>query len=254
MDGSDPQSVAVNPWKDSYPSWSHDGKKIAFASNREGFFHIYVMDADGTNAVQLTNESVPDYYPAWSPDDKRIAFSRELSQQDQDIYVMDADGSNPTNLTNSPSMDACPDWLPDGKKIVFSSNRSGQGSRLYTMDADGRNVKEINQVDSTLPFMCPAWSPDGKKILFAEGRGTGAELWLCNADGKDRRQLTTLGALNTQCVWSSDGKKIAFQHLERGTRGSSLYIMDADGKNPMEILKEEGPTNGGRPAWRPSVK
>jgi Tol biopolymer transport system component len=254
MDGSNPQTVADNDWVDSYPAWSHDAKKIAFVSNRDGPFHIYVMDADGRNARRLTNESVPDFYPTWSPDDKKIAFGRGMGQGNQEIFVMNADGSNPTNCTNNPATDACPDWSPDGKKIAFSSNRSGQGSRIYTMDPDGRNVQEITKADSVLPYMCPGWSPDGKKLLFAENTGTGAELHLCNADGTNRQQLTNLGGRNTQGVWSRDGKKIAFMHLEGGASASSLYIMDADGANPTEVLKEEGPPSGGRPAWRPHGK
>ncbi len=92
-----------------------------------------------------------------------------------------------------------------------------------------------------------------KKLVFTIGTGQGAELYVCNADGTNPRQLTTLGARNTQCAWSPDGKKIVFQHIGEGTK--ALYIMDADGKNPTEIFKEEHEPQGGtRPAWRPTGK
>ncbi len=85
--------------------------KIAFGSDRDGNWEIYVMDADGSNATNLTNNSALDGYPVWSPDGTKIVF---LSDRDDnvEIYVMDADGSNPTNLTNNPAEDHFPAWSP----------------------------------------------------------------------------------------------------------------------------------------------
>jgi Tol biopolymer transport system component len=255
-DGSNARSLGDGNGVDCYPSWSHDGKKIAFASKRDEKFQIWVMDADGANPKQLTNDAKASFYPSWSPDDKHILFSRNggpQKPQKQDVFVMDTDGKNPVNLTNDPTLNTCPDWSPDGKKIVFSSTRSGEGARIYTMNADGSNVVEITHENSELPYMCPGWSPDGKKLLFAEGTDQGSELHICDADGGHRQQLTTLGGANTRCAWSPDGKMVAFQHVEGD--GEALYIVDVEGKNPREVFKEEvSPRGGTRPAWRPHTK
>ena len=85
--------------------------KIAFDTDRDGNYEIYVMDADGSNQTNLTNNPAQDGYPSWSPDGSVIAF---ISDRDgnYEIHVMDADGSNLTNLTNNPASDGSPSWLP----------------------------------------------------------------------------------------------------------------------------------------------
>ena len=113
--------------------------QIAFVSNRDGNFEIYVMGINGKNQRRLTKNRGDDWSPSWSPDGKRIVFS---SGQDgnREIYVMDADGGNQLNLTNSPQGDYSPSWSPDGERIVFSSARE-----IYVMDADGVNQQRLTQ-------------------------------------------------------------------------------------------------------------
>ena len=127
-DGGNEQRLTENRNHDSSPSWSPDGKRIAFQSDRRGDlvkFDIYVMDADGGNEQKLTNHRAWDGSPSWSPDSKRIAF---YSNRDgnAEIYVMDADGGNQQNLTNHANSDASPAWLnspfsvsPSGKKFTM---------------------------------------------------------------------------------------------------------------------------------------
>ena len=93
----------------SYPEWSPDGEKIAFCSKKSGNWEIYVIDADGSNQVNLTNNPAHDMVPTWSPDGERIAFDSNRDGNDE-IYVMNADGSNQINLTNNPASDRDPDW------------------------------------------------------------------------------------------------------------------------------------------------
>src|SRR3990172_1844040 len=109
--------------------------KIAFASERDGNYEIYVMDADGSNPTNLTNDGATDGGPAWSPDGGKIAFTSERDGN-YEIYVMDADGSNPTNLTNNSAWDSEPAWSPDGSKIAFESYRDNN-REIYVMNADG---------------------------------------------------------------------------------------------------------------------
>ena len=96
---------------DWFPVWSPNGRKIAFYAEQDGNWKIYVMDEDGSNQINLTNNSANDRYPVWSPDGKNIIF---LSNRDgiDEIYIMNADGSNPINLTNNPGEDNSPDWQP----------------------------------------------------------------------------------------------------------------------------------------------
>ncbi|MCE2448361.1 MAG: PD40 domain-containing protein [Candidatus Latescibacteria bacterium] len=89
--------------RDRFPSWSPDGRHIAFESNRDGNAEIYVMDANGGNLRNLTNASSRDGHPSWSPDGRSIAFfSERVGGGNAEIYVMGSDGSNPRRLTDHP--------------------------------------------------------------------------------------------------------------------------------------------------------
>src|SRR6476659_3848947 len=133
-----------NNAQDSSPSWSADGRRIAFASNRDGKTEIYIMDADGSNVSRLTNNSTDDDFPRWSPDGRRILFHSNRDGNGE-TYVMNADGANQTRLTIDTADDRGASWSPDGKRIAFASNRGNTNPYnfdIFVMDADGSNVRK----------------------------------------------------------------------------------------------------------------
>ncbi len=111
--------------------------KIAFSSNRDGNYEIYVMDSDGTNQQNLTNNLNYNAEPSWSPNGKQIAFSSNYA-----IYVMDSDGTNQQNLTNNQSGNLIPSWSPDGRRIAFRlyKNDGSRNYEIYTMRSDGTDI------------------------------------------------------------------------------------------------------------------
>jgi TolB protein len=251
-DGSgEAKNLTNNTADDLFPAWSADGKKIAFSSDRDGIANIYVMDADGQNVKQITQEKEICRAPAWSPDGKKIVFTRHVEGGVPDLFVMDADGKNMVNVTNDPGYDADAAWSPDGKKIVFTSLRGGnQGFHLYTIDPDGKNLKELTTEDNPQGYVYPAWSPDGKQIAFGHAVGDGMEIFVVDADGKNLKQLSKQGGKSSYACWSPDGKKIAWHRIDAGG-ASAIWMMDADGGNQKEVLKVDMPEEGGRIAWRP---
>ena len=117
-----------NIHNDEYPSWSPDGTKIAFASDRDGNYEIYVMNADGTHQTRLTNNAAYDMSPAWSPDGTRIAFDTQRDHfppaevgigPEFEIHVMNSDGSGDERLTNNNVEDRFPDWISNDA-VIFS--------------------------------------------------------------------------------------------------------------------------------------
>ena len=192
-DGSGVTRVTNRPDSGSYsPTWSPDGRRIAFQSTAFRFFpsfrieavDIYAMDADGSNPVRLTNDPGFALGPRWSPDGSRIAFSSSRDG-DEEIYVINADGSNPRRLTHNPGLDQQPTWSPDGTRIAFASDRDANpvvdGRDIYVMNAaDGLGLLRLT--DDPAYDAGPAWSPDGLRIAFTSGRD-GSGLFVMNADG-----------------------------------------------------------------------
>jgi Tol biopolymer transport system component len=140
--------------------------KIAFASDRDGNFEIYSMDADGGAQTRLTEDPGEDFSPSWSPDGTRLAF---VSTRDgnAEIYVMNADGSGQTRLTNNTAGDISPVWSPNGSQIGFVSNRDGN-DEIYLMNPDGTNL--INLTQNRADDSSFAFSPEGTRITFSSTR------------------------------------------------------------------------------------
>ena len=196
-DGGNQQNLTNDPDNDSSPSWSPDGKRIAFSSDRDGNYEIYVMDADGNNPQRLTDNDFFDTSPSWSPDGKRIVF---MSWRDghfigefglsSEIYVMDADGGNEQRLTENRKSDSSPSWSPDGKWIAFISDRKGDNVNyeIYVMDADGGNQRRLT--NNRVHDKSPSWSSDGKRIVFSSYRDGSGEIYVMDNDGGNQQKLT----------------------------------------------------------------
>lgn len=150
-----PLTKAVTEQINATPRWSPDGSLIAFSSNRAGDSEIYVMDSDGGNVRQLTDNDTPDYSPSWSPDGSQIAFA---SRRDGnwDLYAMDILGNNVQRLTEHTSMDVEPAWSPDGNRLAFSSNRDGDWD-VFVMHLDGSPVVQLT--DDAASDTQPDWRP-----------------------------------------------------------------------------------------------
>ncbi len=237
------------------PSWSADGSKIAFASDRTGNFEVYVMNADGSDVTRLTDDPFPDGAPAWSPDGKRIVFSswRDLNPE---LYVMDADGSHPVRLTDNPGWDQFPAWSPGGSRIAFQSTRGDPNPagcvpgcivNIYAMSPDGTRVTQLTNdgVSSR-----PDWSPDGAHIAYELYDSNAFEIYVMNADGSDQHDISP-ATMQFESVpaWSPDGNKLAYEGSGRG--GFDIFVMDADGTGKTRLTNADG--NDWSPDWQPRL-
>lgn len=270
---------------DVSPVWSPDGSKIAFSSNRNSRFGIYIMNADGSNVRLLTDEPSEPGGPVWSPDGSRIAFTVgtggaiDSVKPTADIYVINVDGSGLVKLTEASAQNFGPTWSPDSRQIAFASNReAGNQWRIWVMNADGTNQRRLTDIHNTnnpafYKDTMPAWSPDGSRIVFNGYRdfnGTRncavvncSELFVMNADGSNDRPITNdpnRGGLFQYPKWSPDGTMIVTM-LPLGTRGdfaanlnqgTAIIVMNADGSNPVNISNR---TDHGffdvSPDWQP---
>ena len=226
--------------------------RIAFSSDRDGDAEIYMMNADGTSLVRLTESKGVDYPSSWSPDGRKLAFVSERNGS-YNIYVMSVDGSEPSvQLTHDSEGAGAPSWSPDGRRIAFSSWRDGDGE-IYVMDPDGANIIQLTNSDADED--APSWSPDGQKITFALNPRTifdpDSEIFVMDADGTNARQLTDNDTFEYFPVWSPDGSAIVFTsrsattgwvkdntdtHLRR--YDTNIYVMNVDGSDIRQLTHD----------------
>lgn len=251
-----------------WPEWSPDGKKIAFIVTRKEAdtfttrwaCNILIINADGSNQMQLTNNYPSRDYSllpynahdlAWSPDGEKIAFESYNNNFDGlDIYVVNSDGTGQKRLTSTsgPFWNHCPRWSPDGTRIVFFSNRDGfSNNEIYTMDSDGGNQTRLT--NNPASDLYPAWSPDGKKIAFISDRDSSDNwgLYVMNADRSNQTRLTNDSASGLYPAWSPDGKKIAFVSDCDGS--AQIYVINSDGSNQKRLTNNTA--NNMYPVWSP---
>ncbi len=192
----------------------------------------------------------------------KIAFTSDRDGN-REIYVMKPDGTNQTRLTNNPEVDDCPTWSPDGRKIAFVGNNEN-GFAIYLMNSDGTNRTEITELnDSLFATWGPlSWSRDGRKIAFHDSSGpsTGIDIFVVNADGSGRQNLTADHAhWDLTPTWSPDGSKILFSRYDfydfyGGYGGTMLHTVDIDGTNLTRL--ENGFADGWNedlPDWSPAT-
>ncbi len=241
-DGSNVARLTNAAGSNIFPVFSPDGRKIAFASDRDGdFLQIHVMDADGSNVTRLTSPPGGSAAPAFSPDGSRIVFtSNRDAPSDRSnglqIYIMAADGTDVTRLTSPPGRSTHPVFSPDGNRIVFASNRSGK-FQIYLMNADGSNAVSLTSPPGENGN--PTFSPDGHKIAFRSECNGEDQIYLMDADGSHVTRLTSPPGASGIPAFSRDGTKIAFSSDRDGPL--QLYVMGIDGSNVTRLTNSPGP-------------
>jgi TolB protein len=260
-DGSNVRQLTSNPFAYLYfivgnaadygPTWSPDGKKIAFVSGRNNSAwsfvdtDIFIMDADGRNVVSWEGSQYysADNYPEWSPDGCCIVYTSSKYPYVNDSEVPDifsayanpANDVNITNLTNTYTENSSPSWSPQGERIVFASVRNGNWD-IYMMNKSGSEIVQLTHSDNFA--FSPDWSPDGTRIAFAGGEGEKCDIFVMNTDGTNNVRLTNGPASYFSPAWSPDSRRIAFVSDQGGiNQVKNIYVMDADGSNIIQLTK-----------------
>lgn len=193
---------------DDNPTYSPDGKKIAFerafgpiVNDNASLAAIFTMNADGSRLTQVSKPTqAEDHQPDWSPDGTKIAFYRfDYTRHEGAIEVMSADGRNLRRVTPFRIDATNPHWSPNGKELLFNTYAnpvSNKDANLFTMHADGTHrVALTHYTGGTLQAFADGWSPDGTQVLFRRMAfsGTDTEVggyFILNLRTKHVRRLT----------------------------------------------------------------
>jgi Tol biopolymer transport system component len=275
-DGTNLINITNNGSDDNHPSFSPDGTRIAFSSDRDYVNgEIYTIGSDGQNLTRLT--TLGGNNPVFSHDGTKIAFISYRDSQSE-LYIMDANGNNQTRLTNNNDQERNIVFSPDDSKIVFTSVGNGQ-SETFIINANGTNLINLTngnygQTDN------PQFSPGGQRIVFDHHTDDATNITIMNTDGTSAVNLTTHGsegrfspdetkiifssddtggisAINTngtnltpitnpsvisagdyEPIYSPNGEKIIFSSLRDGDY--ELYVMNTDGTNQTRLTHGPG--------------
>jgi eukaryotic-like serine/threonine-protein kinase len=214
---------------DVFPSLSPDGRSVAYSSNQNGSFEIYVKQlAPGGGELQLTNDGQQNFQPAWSPDGQRIAY---YSKTRGGIWVVSAFGGSPRQITED---GAKPAWSPDGSLIAFQSGTSGEvfnsrtlaPSTIWIVPSQGGTARQITRAENPAGgHSSPCWSPDGKRIAFDVNDFIFVHVWSIAVDGSELKKLGRGGSP----VYSPDGRFVYFGSFHEGGGQLSRVSVTAAG-------------------------
>ncbi|MGE5641928.1 MAG: hypothetical protein ACM3Y8_02860 [Byssovorax cruenta] len=246
-DGSGLTNLTNSREDDYAPTWSPDGRRIAFVSRRDGNEEIYVMNADGSNPVRLTQDPNPDVNPVWSPDGTRIAYtSGNFSLNDTNIYVVDVNGQSRRLITDfAPKSIVFPRaWTPDGQFILFNvegrivqantnggeitpiAPKSQTNTDNYVLAKDGSTfsyLTQCNEGNSTFCYRLRSIRMDDAQPDFTN--------WL--ATFKTPEDICPVGPaatwMGSSIKWSPDQTKLLFIFTCEGS--GWMYLANADGSD-----------------------
>ena len=274
--------------------FSSDGRQLIFQSKRDGrgCDQIYTMNADGTNVKMVSNGEGRTTCAYFYKETKKVLYaSTHLGGNEcppnpdyskgyvwaiypsYDIFRGNADGSKISPITETPGYDAEATSSPNGRKIIFTSMRGGDLD-LYVMDKSGKNVKRLT---TELGYDGGAFfSPDNRQIVYRAFHPktdaeiarykdrlannliepTVFEIWVMNADGSNKRQVTKLGAASFAPFFTPDGKRIIFCTNYFATdarkRNFDLALVKVDGSGLERVTFNE--TFDGFPMFSPNGK
>jgi TolB protein len=227
------------------PSWSPDGKKVAYVSFEDRKPVVYVHELATGRRIALSNQKGNNSAPAWSPDGRKLAISLSKDGNTQ-IYGINADGTGLQRLTRGYTIDTEPQYSADGRYIYFTSDRGGN-PQIYRMSAEGEQAEGVKRVTYKQGFVTsPRISPDGKYLAYIANIGGAYRLYILNLATGDTQALTD-GSSDESPSFAANGRYVLYSTKVNGKR--VLAAVSVDG-NSKQVLSIPG-SDVRQPSWGP---
>ena len=227
------------------PSWSPDGKKVAYVSFEDRKPVIYVHELATGRRIALSNQKGNNSAPAWSPDGRKLAISLSKDGNTQ-IYSINVDGTGLQRLTRGNTIDTEPQYSADGRYIYFTSDRGGN-PQIYRMSAEGEQAEGVRRVTYKQGFVTsPRTSPDGKYLAYIANIGGAYRLYILNLATGDAQALTD-GTSDESPSFAANGRYVLYSTKVNGKR--VLAAVSVDG-NSKQVLSIPG-SDIRQPSWGP---
>ena len=241
-DGANVQRVTASRSLNVTPTWSVNGRAIAYTSWRSGppdvfISHIYEgrLESPLGGTVEIHN-----WLPSYSPDGRYIAYTSNRDGNPE-VYISRTDGTDLRRLTSHPGIDTSPTWSPLGLQIAFTSNRTGS-PQIYVVGVDGTGLRRI-----TFESYCdrPTWSPPPyNEIAYASRTGPGYDIKVVDLATNEVRQITFGLGSNESPSYAANGRHLVFSSDRSGDR--QLYLVGRDGRGLRRITSTG---NSEMPGW-----
>jgi len=239
-DEGSPRVLPGGAWDDVDPAWSPDGTRLAFASNREGAWRVYVAGAAGEQPLRVTDGPGQDRQPAWSPDGRWLLFVSDRDGREQ-VYMVPAEGGAVRQLTHGPDGGSQPSWAPDGLRFAFVRLVDGR-PRVFIGDTLGGTPRPLSSTPGRQ--VQPAWSPDGRVIAFAGLEGGRWSIYMAEVEGGAVRRVSP-GGTDRRPMWSPDGRTLAFVTVRNAQ--SQIVALDLERGEVRRLT--DGHLHALNPAW-----
>lgn len=242
-DGHNPQVVVRSRDTLMSPSWSPDGRELAYVSFESGNSAIYIQNvATGQRRLVSARKGI-NGAPAFSPDGRKLAMTLSYGGNPE-IYVMDLGSEAMTRITSNYAIDTESEWLPDGQTLLFTSDRSGK-PQLYEVPATGGTPRRITfngDYNSNASI-----SHDNKRVAMVHGNGNVYRIAVMDRGLGGLIQLVSPGSMDEAPSFAPNASMLLYAASEGG-RGV-LYAVSADGRVRQRLLLSDGDVR--EPAWGP---
>jgi TolB protein len=235
------------------PSWSPDGKLIAYTSNRSGLPRVFLMKADGSGTRPLTTDERIESAPAFSPDGSAVAYySQDPSSGQIDMRIVDvAAGSRVVIKANGKDMGPTkPSWSSDGRRLAFPVQQGERSYEVWVAERDGSGARIVSDKFGGRGKAHPALSPDGRRVAYVADMRGSMHLVITDLETGTSTDLTPgVMATHESPMWSPDGKAIAFASTRDDPEvvRSDVFVMNADGTGIRNLSRN--PAEDFNPHW-----